>query len=69
MDQNNPYIFPELSNPDHWLIPEIILTQSLMYPERKIISFIDGPEWTFNDLKIKSLEKAHILKKTDYSKV
>ena len=65
MDQSNPYIFPELSNPDHWLIPEIILTQSSMYPERKIISFIDGFECTFNDLKIKSLEKAHILKKLD----
>ena len=65
MDQSNPYIFSKLSNPDHWLISEIILTQCSMYPERKIISFIDGFEWTFNDLKIKSLEKAHILKKLD----
>ena len=65
MDQSNPYIFSKLSNPDHWSISEIILTQCSMYPERKIISFIDGFEWTFNDLKIKSLEKAHILKKLD----
>ena len=65
MDQSNPYIFSKLSNPDHWSISEIILTQCSMYPERKTISFIDGLEWTFNDLKIKSLEKAHILKKLD----
>ena len=65
MDQSNSYIFSKLSNPDHWSISEIILTQCSMYPERKTISFIDGLEWTFNDLKIKSLEKAHILKKLD----
>ena len=35
MDQNNPYIFPELSNPDHWLISEIILTQCSMILNEK----------------------------------
>ena len=62
MDKQNPFLFKEISNSEHWRVPEIILTQCLKYPDRKIIEFIDGPEWTFKDLKIKSLHKARILK-------
>ena len=62
MDKQNPFLFKEISNSEHWRVPEIILTQCLKYPDRKIIEFIDGPEWTFMDLKIKSLQKARILK-------
>ena len=62
MGKQNPFLFKEISNSEHWRVPEIILTQCLKYPDRKIIEFIDGPEWTFMDLKIKSLQKARILK-------
>ena len=62
MDKQNPFLFKEISNSEHWRVTEIILTQCLKYPDRKIIKFIDGPEWTFMDLKIKSLQKARILK-------
>ena len=40
----------------------IILSQCLSHPNRNIIEFTDGPEWSFQDVKIKSLQKAKILK-------
>ena len=52
MDKQNPFLFKEISNSEHWRVTEIILTQCLKYPDRKIMKFIDGPEWTFMDLKI-----------------
>ena len=68
MDKQNPFLFKEISNSEHWRVTEIILTQCLKYPDRKIIKFIDGPEWTFMDLKIKSLQKARILKNLNLNK-
>ena len=62
MGKQNPFLFKEISRTEHWRVPEIILTQCLKHPNRKIIEFTDGPEWTFKDLKIKSLRKARILK-------
>ena len=62
MGKQNPFLFKEISRTEHWRVPEIILTQCLKHPNRKIIEFTDGPEWTFKDLKIKSLHKARILK-------
>ena len=52
MDKQNPFLFKEISNSEHWRVPEIILTQCLKYPDRKIIEFIDGPECTVMDLII-----------------
>ena len=62
MGKQNPFLFKEISSTEHWRVPEIILSQCLKHPNRKIIEFTDGPEWTFKDLKIKSLSKARILK-------
>ena len=62
MGKQNPFLFKEISSTEHWRVPEIILSQCLKHPNRKIIEFTDGPEWTFKDLKIKSLRKARILK-------
>ena len=62
MNEKNYFLFNNAENPDHWRISEIILDQCKKYPKREIIEFINGPKWTFHDLKIKSLEKAQILK-------
>ena len=62
MNEKNDFLFNNVENPDHWKISEIILDQCKKYPKREIIEFIDGPKWNFHDLKIKSLEKAKILK-------
>ncbi len=62
MNEPNPFLFNDIRNSEHWRISEIILKQCVKHPDRKIIEFVDGPEWTFEDLKIKSLKKAKILK-------
>jgi crotonobetaine/carnitine-CoA ligase len=62
MGKHNPFLFKEISNSEHWRVPEIILSQCLKHPDKKIIKFTNGPEWTFEKLKIKSLQKARILK-------
>ena len=62
MYSQNPYLYPKIDNSDNWLISEIFLTQCSNHPEKKIISFVNGPEWTFHELKIKVYEKANILK-------
>ena len=62
MNKKNHYLFNNVQNPDHWRISEIILNQCNKHPKREIIEFIDGPKWTFHELKTKSLEKAQILK-------
>ena len=63
MNKHSSFLYPNIKNPIHWRVSEIILKQSSSHPNLKIIKFIDGPEWTYNDLKIKSLQKANILKK------
>ena len=65
MDTIDSYNYPKISNPNHWLISDIILTQCSNHPEKKIINFVDGPEWSFKDLKIKALEKASVLQQLD----
>ena len=65
MNEKNHLSFNNVHNPDHWRISEIILDQCKKHPKREIIEFIDGPKWNFHDLKIKSLEKAKILKELD----
>ena len=62
MNEKNYFLFNNAENPDHWRISEIILDQCKKYPKREIIEFINGPKWNFHDLKIKSLERAKILK-------
>ena len=62
MNEKNHFLFNNIQIPDHWRITEIILDQCKKHPNRQIIEFIDGPKWTFLELKIKSLEKAQILK-------
>ena len=62
MNEKNYFLFNYAQNPDHWRSSEIILSQCKKYPKSEIIEFIDGPKWNFHDLKIKSLEKAKILK-------
>ena len=62
MGERNPFLFKDITNSEHWRVSEIILSQCLSHPNRKIIEFTDGPEWTFQDVKIKSLQKAKILK-------
>ena len=68
MNEQSLFLYPNIKDPFHWRVSEIILNQSLNHPDLKIIKFIDGPEWTFNDLKIKSLKKANILKKIGLKK-
>lgn len=68
MNKHNSFLYPNIKNPLHWRVSEIILKQSSSHPNLKIIKFIDGPEWTYNDLKIKSLQKANILKKIGLKK-
>ena len=68
MNKQSLFLYPNIKDPFHWRVSEIILNQSLNHPDLKIIKFIDGPEWTFNDLKIKSLKKANILKKIGLKK-
>ena len=62
MNKVNPFLYPNIDNSNHWIISEIILNQSNKHPEKKIIEFVDGPEWSFNNLKDIAFEKAKILK-------
>ena len=61
MNKVNPFLYQNIDNSNHWIISEIILNQCKQYPNKKIIQFIDGPEWSFDDLKNIALEKAKIL--------
>ena len=51
MNDINPFKYTNIDNSSHWIISEIILNQCKNYPKRKIIEFVDGPEWSFDDLK------------------
>ena len=62
MNKVNPFVYPHIDNSNHWIISEIILNQCNKHPEKKIIEFVDGPEWSFNNLKDIAFEKAKILK-------
>ena len=62
MNTKNHFLFNNVQNPDHWRISEIILDQCKKHSKREIIDFIDGPNWTFHDLKIKSLVSSVISK-------
>ena len=62
MNKVNPFLYPNIDNSNHWIISEIILNQCNKHPEKKIIEFVDGPEWSFNNLKDIAFEKAKILK-------
>ncbi len=68
MKTKNHFLFNNVQYPDHWRISEIILDQCKKHSKREIIDFIDGPKWTFHDLKIKSLEKAKILEELGLNK-
>ena len=50
MNEKNEYLYSNIKDPIHWRVSEIILEQSSKHPNLKIIKFIDGPEWTYNDL-------------------
>ncbi|MDC1356906.1 AMP-binding protein [Pseudomonadota bacterium] len=62
MNKVNPFLYSNIDNSNHWIISEIILNQCKKHPEKKIIEFVDGPEWSFNILKDIAFEKAKILK-------
>ena len=68
MNEKNEYLYSNIKDPIHWRVCEIILEQSSKHPNLKIIKFIDGPEWTYNDLKIRALQKANILKQKGFKK-
>ena len=68
MNEKNEYLYSNIKDPIHWRVCEIILEQSSKHPNLKIIKFIDGPEWTYNDLKIRALQKANILKQRGFKK-
>ncbi|MDC0092684.1 AMP-binding protein [Alphaproteobacteria bacterium] len=61
MNEVNPFKYTNIDNSNYWIISEIILNQCKNYPEKKIIEFVDGPEWSFDDLKNKAFEKAKVL--------
>ena len=62
MNEVNPFKYTNIDNSNHWIISEIILNQCKKYPEKKIIEFVDGPIWSFDDLKNKAFEKAKVLR-------
>ena len=62
MKQVNPFLYQNIDNSNHWIISEIILNQCKQHPKKKIIQFVDGREWSFDDLKNIAFEKAKILK-------
>ena len=62
MNKVNPFLYQNIDNSNHWIISEIILNQCKHHPNKKIIQFVDGPEWSFDDLKNIAFEKAKILK-------
>ena len=45
MKQVNPFLYQNIDNSNHWIISEIILNQCKQHPKKKIIQFVDGPEW------------------------
>ena len=61
MKQVNPFLYQNIDNSNHWIISEIILNQCKQHPNNKIIQFVDGPEWSFDDLKNIAFEKAKTL--------
>ena len=61
MKQVNPFLYQNIDNSNHWIISEIILNQCKQHPKKKIIQFVDGPEWSFDDLKNTAFEKAKTL--------
>ena len=62
MKQVNPFLYQNIDNSNHWIISEIILNQCKQHPKKKIIQFVGGPEWSFDDLKNIAFEKAKILR-------
>ena len=62
MNKVNPFAYPNIDNSNYWIISDIILNQCKRHPEKKIIKFVDGPEWSFINLKVIAFEKAKILK-------
>ena len=62
MNKVNPFVYPHIDNSNYWIISDIILHQCKKHQEKKIIKFVDGPEWSFNNLKDIAFEKAKILK-------
>ena len=51
MNKVNPFLYQNIDNSNHWIISEIILNQCKQHPNKKIIQFVGGPEWSFDDLK------------------
>ena len=62
MNKVNPFLYQNIDNSNHWIISEIILNQCKQHPNKKIIQFVGGPEWSFDDLKNIAFEKAKILR-------
>ena len=62
MKQVNPFLYKNIDNSNHWIISEIILNQCKQHPNKKIMQFVGGPEWSFDDLKNIAFEKAKILR-------
>ena len=62
MNKVNPFLYQNIENSNHWIISEIILNQCKQHPNNKIIQFVDGPEWSFDDLKNIAFEKAKTLR-------
>ena len=62
MNKVNPFLYQNIDNSNHWIISEIILNQCKQHPNNKIIQFVDGPEWSFDDLKNIAFEKAKTLR-------
>ena len=58
-----PTQYSGFNDPQTWVIARIVLDQAKEHPKRTAIRFIEGPEWTFAELKNESLKSAAWLQK------
>ena len=58
----NPHLYSNYADPQAWVIPQIILSQAKRQPKRVAIHFINGPDWTYQEVLDQALHGAGWLK-------
>ncbi|MEZ5477053.1 MAG: AMP-binding protein [Thiolinea sp.] len=58
---NTAYRYPGYAQPDTWVLSRILLEQAAQQPERPAIRFVDGPDWSYAQLRREALHCAHWL--------
>ncbi len=55
---SNTHQYTGFNDPQTWTISHIVLEQAKHQPQRTAIRFVNGPEWTFAELKAEALQTA-----------